>query len=162
MAAAVAPLHGTPVGNHCPRAYREIRAKLSVQNKNSKKCATLKYNFWMKIDKIWKLSEALPKSTSYSNSSIASSRDSSVASPNTGSAQFFVSPQSANKNFPNLYEKLLWQHQYDEASQKDVTLGRYELKWCWKKVIKKTCCHLLFWNTFSEVRCIFEVITLVA
>jgi serine/threonine-protein kinase NIM1 len=45
-----------------------------------------------------------------------------VASPNSGSSsQFFVSSQ---KNFASLYEKLLWQHQYDEASQKDVTLGR--------------------------------------
>ena len=67
---------------------------------------------------------ALPKSTSYSTSSIASSRDSSVTSPASGSSQFFVSPESAGKNFKSLYDKLLWQHQYDEGSQKDVTLGR--------------------------------------
>ena len=74
----------------------------------------------MKIEAIF--SGSLPQSTSYSTSSIASSRDSSVASPNSGSSsQFFVSSQ---KNFASLYEKLLWQHQYDEASQKDVTLGR--------------------------------------
>ena len=68
------------------------------------------------------LAGILPKSTSYSSTSIASSRDSSLTSPNSGSTQFFVA--SGQKTFSSVYEKLLWQHQYDEASQKDVTLGR--------------------------------------